>query len=722
MVTTDPNSKLCECALQSIIENDIPPTTISVYSVNRLEIDGLINTYQLNTNHNLDCIEPLGAKHYDYFTDQFNIATLSKWEAINHQLQLDFDFIIFCDLDVVWLNSPIEYFARFFEDTNYSIATQSEGLSKWPPEACTGFMAIRRNEFTVKFFKSCYNAHVELLRQGKNCNDQHVLNDLLLAHPNLRNQVYFLDCSLFPNGQLYNIIDRSNDFVKSELTKESNPYIFHANWVVGEDTKLAFMLKALSIKQKHSRKPIQNVATYGTDSSISVNFDYKSENTIALVVDSAPTTPHLETGLELYNKLRIYAKAVYYYPLFLDLIRFESHLFESAKELVKLKGLLKRKFDLMIENQFLIHGIKPPELNISSLNNYQTINYENFPIGTYIHSTLTFLFRSSFPNYQNELIQEVAKLLYVLGIQSYENTRFAIKKTKANLGIVFNGRFVTTAASKHAFEKEGVKYFLHERGSSADKYQLVDGSLHDLSAFHKRILDYCSNIPKEIIAMEAAIYYHDKRNNTDTSRHNYTLTTRSGKIPSNVLGMKYCVFFHSTDDELSTCGTNNLDVGFGDQLSSCIELSKACKSANLKLLIRLHPNALTRPEEEISRYRSLTTDNVTVISPDDEYNSYDLLDKSTVVATYVSTMGIESLYMLKPTILLGNSMYYFANGIMKPTGLKQLTRFLSNPIIPTSRFSAEQYGMYINRYGYEHTDFKAENNTSGLFKGFNIFE
>ena len=67
---------------------------------------------------------------------------------------------------------------------------------------------------------------------------------------------------------------------------------------------------------------------------------------------------------------------------------------------------------------------------------------------------------------------------------------------------------------------------------------------------------------------------------------------------------------------------------------------------------------------------------MTVISPSEDINSYDLLDASDKVVIFGSTIGLEASYWGKPVILLGCSWYYYENVCYIPKSLNELNTLL----------------------------------------------
>jgi hypothetical protein len=78
----------------------------------------------------------------------------------------------------------------------------------------------------------------------------------------------------------------------------------------------------------------------------------------------------------------------------------------------------------------------------------------------------------------------------------------------------------------------------------------------------------------------------------------------------------------------------------------------------IKLIIRVHPNILTKNRTDQMLWRNLNSNkNVLIIAPESRVDSYSLMNSSQGVLTYGSTMGVEAAYWGKPLGLLSRARY-----------------------------------------------------------------
>jgi len=97
-----------------------------------------------------------------------------------------------------------------------------------------------------------------------------------------------------------------------------------------------------------------------------------------------------------------------------------------------------------------------------------------------------------------------------------------------------------------------------------------------------------------------------------------------------------------------------------DWLITTIEYFKANPTQNL--VVRVHPAEITSPNQSRESMSDFVNSldikqfpNITVIGPDSNISTYDLVEKSRVVIVYNTKTGIEAAYRNKPVVVAGES-------------------------------------------------------------------
>ena len=170
-------------------------------------------------------------KNYSNFgSTYFRAITAKKWALILRTLDLGYSTVIFSDCDIYYLRD----FSNYLDAATsiYPCGIQSESQSRFPPEYCTGFMFFRQ---------SCKDMLIQLKKLNESNvghGDQKVFNNFIKLHPNLVKEILTLPESLFQNGLQYGL-HKSPKFSKS--VDQLKPYLFHANFVIGVESKVKLL-------------------------------------------------------------------------------------------------------------------------------------------------------------------------------------------------------------------------------------------------------------------------------------------------------------------------------------------------------------------------------------------------------------------------------------------------------------------------------------------------
>jgi hypothetical protein len=177
--------------------------------------------------------------YVDFSKAQFYQLVQYKWVLLEYAHSMDYDTIIFSDFDVYWNRSPIEALNKVFVN-NPEIKLQIQTYTSDPSseQLCMGFVAFQNNpEFKI-LISELAEAHRISLMQNGFVGDDNVISDYYMLNEGFRRQVRLLPQSTFPTGNLINMFSKKNFFPG---LKPFNPYIFHANFVVGSSKKMKLL-------------------------------------------------------------------------------------------------------------------------------------------------------------------------------------------------------------------------------------------------------------------------------------------------------------------------------------------------------------------------------------------------------------------------------------------------------------------------------------------------
>ena len=182
----------------------------------------------------------LGASEYvDFSQQQFYQLVQYKWVLLKYAQSLDFDTIIFSDFDVYWNRSPVDALNKVFlnnPETRLQIQTYTSDPSN--QQLCMGFVAFKNGPELSNLVSKLAEIHRVSLMQNQFTGDDDVISDYYMNNVAFRQQVCLLPQTTFPTGNLINLYSKKNFFPG---LVPYNPYIFHANFVVGSSKKVKLL-------------------------------------------------------------------------------------------------------------------------------------------------------------------------------------------------------------------------------------------------------------------------------------------------------------------------------------------------------------------------------------------------------------------------------------------------------------------------------------------------
>ena len=183
---------------------------------------------QQNQN-NLD--ENALKEEHRYGTETYNRLVNMKIDVAYILLKYyDFNYLIYTDVDLVWLQPRlIDYFDVLF-NANDKIDVLFTSFGQGLFDICTGFYLMRKSDFSIGFLGSILASDNKL-----GDHDQVIANTRyksLVPHDRLK--IHILEPVLFLDGSTLDW----RDFFGVE------PWLFHASYVIGSDDKKDLLLKA----------------------------------------------------------------------------------------------------------------------------------------------------------------------------------------------------------------------------------------------------------------------------------------------------------------------------------------------------------------------------------------------------------------------------------------------------------------------------------------------
>lgn len=176
-------------------------------------------------------------RYVDYGTEPFIAVNWQKVRYIRWLLDR-YRHVVYADLDVGWLADPLWYLdavAKFFP-----LAFQTEGLRRFPPILCWGFLSALSSNTTLRLLDAMLWDYDARPPGQPQVDEQSTLDAMIAKNPGMLGNVYLLPEALFVNGIGYrHLLDQPA--AVTPLQGKIEPFVFHANWTVGLASKRKLM-------------------------------------------------------------------------------------------------------------------------------------------------------------------------------------------------------------------------------------------------------------------------------------------------------------------------------------------------------------------------------------------------------------------------------------------------------------------------------------------------
>ena len=235
-------------------------------------------------------------------------------------------------------------------------------------------------------------------------------------------------------------------------------------------------------------------------------------------------------------------------------------------------------------------------------------------------------------------------------LQIYSAVTNYIIKNNIDSIFLFNGRFLHERAVWDAARDQGVQVMLFE--TTRNHYFLRKEGFHSRTNNQNVMLEHWENsdLNFEKRLEIGSKYFSELRSKL---RPFVTETKQGFKI-----NKPYFVYFSSSDDE-AVGFWDEWNEPLGEQLECVKKLQKIFDDQNeFELVMRLHPNLKNKSDSQKSGWSAIKdSESTKIIGPEQKISSYELLDNSVGSITFGSTIGLESAFALKPSLVLADCGY-----------------------------------------------------------------
>lgn len=439
-----------------------------------------------------------------------------------------------------------------------------------------------------------------------------------------------------------------------------------------------------------------------------------------LLVEPFYWTPHVETGLELAEILSEHNRVSYVGPDALHCVTDETFRLQAR---IRINLTRKRNVSRYVGRN--VRAYRRAEIasieRVLNLPDVRTlldptspdldkVKFENFDIGMGVISSLISVTRDA--DFDRQRYSQLALALGRDAMKLYRLTHELARADKSDIVILFNGRVASTRGIRRACETMGLRYIVHERGSSKGKYALFDCATPHQPEGIRRWVDDWWRFTDDPEA-KARAFLARRRQSIATGWYSFTGKQDAGHFPPRD-GRKRVTFFTSSDDELVAIGDElPPDSPYCHQAYSIRSAGQACRDRGYDFVVRFHPNTPSGPNEVLEAANEVSP---TVIEPSSEVDTYALMDSSDIVFTQNSTVGIEAAAAGKQAVYTGRNIFERCRSVRRIMNDSDLVSALdtaqgADPI------DALRYANFFGEHGISYRYYEPRGFLSGTYQG-----
>jgi hypothetical protein len=220
----------------SVTQNEIYIGYINLSEVASFQDNPRVQLVDLSQESQQFAISKSG--YTDFSQKEFFQLVQLKWELISKVLAISSArFIQYCDLDVIWISDPSSTIVDTFEnESRINLLIQDFTTNPSLPNLCMGYCAFKNDATTTLLITKLKKIHGDLLAGDPYLGDDDVVT--YYYRNNRYGEIERLPQITFPVGNMGLLYSKKTYYPG---IKAPNPYIFHANFVLGTRRKIEYL-------------------------------------------------------------------------------------------------------------------------------------------------------------------------------------------------------------------------------------------------------------------------------------------------------------------------------------------------------------------------------------------------------------------------------------------------------------------------------------------------
>jgi len=241
--------------------------------------------------------------------------------------------------------------------------------------------------------------------------------------------------------------------------------------------------------------------------------------------------------------------------------------------------------------------------------------------------------------------------------------------------VIFNGRLSAIRPLLRLAKSMEIPVFVHEVGQDLEHYSITyDTYPHDLGYIHREIFNLVLSHDESMLNEGKAWF----ENRIKPCSHRFVKRQIEKSLPSNWNDEAFnLVIFISSEDEFVAIEEWQ-NPYYTDQNEGLQKLLEDLKNEEIEIYLRVHPNlsSISNSQTEAIKILDNQYESLTVIGPDNEVDTYELVRRASMVLTFGSTVGIESAFLGTPSITMGQAPYTVLGSTILPINHKEMIEII----------------------------------------------
>jgi hypothetical protein len=388
----------------------------------------------------------------------------------------------------------------------------------------------------------------------------------------------------------------------------------------------------------------------------------------------------------------------------------------------------------MIEGK--INKISFPSLNkndLRKINHYLSKNvedidelkkevFEDFDIGYGVASLI--ITQTLNPAPELAKYRDQINKLFWSAAKTYLCLKKILMKGEFQHVFIHNGRDAISRAVIRACESIKINYTTYEAGYDRYTYHLYENAMPQEAdnRFMQIKQHWVSEKDFDKKKSIADNYFLSQRNGKKaiSEQYNYVKLQNKEKLPEDWNSKKINIAIYNTSENEFAAIDDSYNLKFYksqlDGIKKIIQSIKIKKDTH-HIYLRIHPNYANNNDPSLKELLKLKSDNLTVIGPNSNVSSYKLMEESDKIVTFFSTIGCESVFWGKPTILLGNTFFKKLEGFYLPKSHEDCIKMLIEDLKPLDKIGSIMWGFYVENFGEKYKYYEPIDHVNGFFKG-----